>query len=276
MSNSLRPHGLKYTRLPYPSVSPVTCSDSCSLNWWCYLTISFFAAPFSCPRSFPALGKFFSANSFSSELALHIRWPKDWSFSFSISPSNEYSGLISFEVDWFDLLAVQETLKKSPALEFESITSLACSLLCVPTTLISIHDYWENHSFEYGPLSAKRCLLFNMLSVFVIAFLPRSKQMSFNFVIVVMNSREPKKITPNKKKLLFPFFPPSICHEVMEPDAIIVVFWMFSFKPTFSFSFLTLIRRLFNSSSLSAIRVMSSAYLRLMIFLLAILIPDRV
>ena len=91
-------------RLPCPSLFPRVCSDSCPLSRWCYLTISSSAAPFSlCLQSFPAL-------VFSNELALCIRWPKYWSFNFSISPWNEYSGLISFRTDWFDLLAVQETL----------------------------------------------------------------------------------------------------------------------------------------------------------------------
>ena len=85
---------------------------------------------------------------FSSESFIHIRWPKYRSFSFSISPSNEYSGLISFRIDWFDLLAVQGTLKTSLAPQLESIYSSAFSLLYGPA-LTSIHDYWKNHSFDY-------------------------------------------------------------------------------------------------------------------------------
>ena len=88
-----------------------------------------------------------SIRLFSNELALCIRWPKYWSFSFSISPSNKYSGLISFRIDWFDLLTVQGTLKSLPAPQFESISSLL-SLRNGPT-LTSIHDYWKNHSFDY-------------------------------------------------------------------------------------------------------------------------------
>ena len=80
---------------------------------------------------------------FSSELALHVRWPKYWSFSFSISPSHEHSGLISFRIDWFDLLAVQRTQGSSPAPQFESINSSALSIL-YGTALTSIHDYWKN------------------------------------------------------------------------------------------------------------------------------------
>ena len=90
-----------------------------------------------------------SIRVFSNESALHIRWPKYWSFSLRISPSNEYSGLISFRTDWFDLLAVQGTLKESsPTPQFKSISSSTLSLLYGPT-LISIHDYWKNHSFDY-------------------------------------------------------------------------------------------------------------------------------
>ena len=101
MPSSSWPHELQLTSLPRPSLSPGVCSNSCSLSWWCHPTISSSVAPFSsCPQSFPASGS-----------ALHIRWPKCWSFSFSISPSNEYSGLISFRIDWFDLLVVQGILK---------------------------------------------------------------------------------------------------------------------------------------------------------------------
>ena len=89
-----------------------------------------------------------SIRVFSNELALCIRWPKYWSFCFSISPSNECLGLIPFRIDWFDLLAVQGTLKESsPTPQFKSINSLVLSFLYSPT-LTSIHDYWKNHSFD--------------------------------------------------------------------------------------------------------------------------------
>ena len=93
---------------------------------------------------------FLSIRVFLNELALCIRWPKDWSFSFSNSPSNEYSGLISFRFDWFDLLAVQGTRKCSPTPQFESIDSVL-NLLYGPA-LTSIHDYWKYHSFDYTDL----------------------------------------------------------------------------------------------------------------------------
>ena len=96
--------------------------------------------PLLLPSIFPSI------RVFSNESVLRIRWPKDWSFSFSISPSNEHSGLISFKMDWLDLLAVQGTLK-SPTPQFKSINSLALSFLHSPT-LTSIHDYWKNHSLD--------------------------------------------------------------------------------------------------------------------------------
>ena len=106
VSNYLRPHGLQQTRLPCPSPIPWACSDSCPSSWWCYLTISSSFCPLLLlPSIFPSI------RVFSKESALHIRWLNYWNFSFSISPSNEYSGLISFRMDWFDLLSVQGTLK---------------------------------------------------------------------------------------------------------------------------------------------------------------------
>ena len=104
VSNSLWPHGLQHVRLPYPSPSPRVYSNSCPLSRWCHPLISFSIIPFSCLQSFPA-------SVFPSEAALGIRWPEYWTFIFSIIPSSEYSGLISFRIDWFDLLAVQRTLK---------------------------------------------------------------------------------------------------------------------------------------------------------------------
>ena len=92
-----------------------------------------------------------SIRVFSNELALCIRWPKCWSFSFSISPFNEYSWLISLRIDWLDILAVQGTLESSPAPQFKSITSLVLSFLYSPT-LTSIHDHWKNHSLDQTDL----------------------------------------------------------------------------------------------------------------------------
>ena len=93
------------------------------------------------PSIFPII------RAFSNESALHIRWPEYWSFNFNISPSNEHSALISFRMDWSDLLAVQVTLESSPTPQFKNINSIALSFLCSPT-LASIRDYWKNHSLD--------------------------------------------------------------------------------------------------------------------------------
>ena len=104
MSDPLQTHGLQHARLLCPPLSPRVCSNSCPLSWWCYLMISTSSVPFSsCPV-------FSSLRVFSSESALCIWWSKYWSYRFTISPFNEYSGLISFSMDWFDL-ACQGTLK---------------------------------------------------------------------------------------------------------------------------------------------------------------------
>ena len=97
--------------------------------------------------SSPSPSIFPSIRVFSNELVLRIRWPKYWSFSFSISPSNEYSGLISFRIDWFDLLAVQGTQEFSSTPQFKSINSSVLRILYSPM-LTSIHDYWKNHSLD--------------------------------------------------------------------------------------------------------------------------------
>ena len=116
MSDSVQFHGLQLTRLLCPSPTPRSCSNSRPLSRWCHPTISSSVVPFSsCLQSFPASGS-------SNELVLRISWPKYWSFSFSINPSSEHSGLIAFRMDWLDLLAVWGTLKFSPAPKFKSIS----------------------------------------------------------------------------------------------------------------------------------------------------------
>ena len=105
MNNSLQPHGLKHTKLPCPLLTPGAHLNSCSWSWWCHPTIS------SCHPLLLTPSIFFSWRVFSNESVLRIRWPRYWSFSFNISPSNEHSGLISFRMDWLDHLAVQGTLK---------------------------------------------------------------------------------------------------------------------------------------------------------------------
>ena len=113
----------------------------CPLSQWCHPIISSSAIPFSsCFQFFPA------SESFSNESALRIRWPKYWSFSFSISPSNEYSGLISIRTDWFDLLANPRDSQNLLQHHNSKASVLMSSLLYGPT-LISINDYWKKHSF---------------------------------------------------------------------------------------------------------------------------------
>ena len=111
MSDFFQPHVLQHARLPYPSPTPRVYPNSCPLSRWCLLLL---------------LSVFPSIRVFSIELALRIRWPKYRSFSFSISPFNEYSGLISCSVDWFDLV-VQGTLKSTPAPQFKSVNNSVLS-----------------------------------------------------------------------------------------------------------------------------------------------------
>ena len=155
-----------------------------------------------------------SIRVFSNESALHIRCPKYWSFSFNISPSNEYLGLISFRIDWFVLLSVQGTFKSPPAPQLESINSLVRSLLYGPS-LTSVHDYWKNYSFDYTFISKVMSLLFNTLSRFVIALLRRSKCLLISWLqslsAVIL---EPPKIKSDTVSTVSP----SISHEVTGPD----------------------------------------------------------
>ena len=131
VSSYLWSHGLQHARPPCPSLTPGACSNSCPLSPWCHSTISSSVIPFSHIRVF------------SNESVLHIRWPKDWSFTFSISPSNEYSGLISIRRDWLDLLAVQESLKSLLQCHSSKVSVLWCSAFFISTTLTSIHDHWK-------------------------------------------------------------------------------------------------------------------------------------
>ena len=127
VSYSLRPHGLQLTRPPYPSPTSRVYSNSCPLSRWCHPTISSCRPLLLLPSILPSI------RVFSNESVLHVRWPKYWSLSFNSSPSNEYSGLISFRTDWLDLRAVQGALKSSPIPQFKSINSLGLSLLHSPT-----------------------------------------------------------------------------------------------------------------------------------------------
>ena len=133
---TLQPHGLQHTRSPCPLPTPRVYSNSCPLSRWCHPNLC--CPLLRLPSIFPSI------RVFSNESVLHIRWPKFWSFSFNISPSSEYSGLLSFRMDWLDLLVFQGTQESSPKPQFKSINSLVLSFLYSPT-LTSIHDYWKNH-----------------------------------------------------------------------------------------------------------------------------------
>ena len=170
-----------------------------------------------------------SIRVFSNESVLRIRWPEYWSFSFSICPSNEYSGLIYFRMDWLDLLAVQGTLKS--LLQYHSSKA---SILWHSAFFIAqlSHPYMTTGKTialtRWTFVGKVLSLLFNMLSRLVIVFLPRSKRLLISWLqspsAVIL---KPKKI----KSVTVSIISPSICHEVMGLDAMILVFWMLNFKP---------------------------------------------
>ena len=207
------------------------------------------------PSVFPSI------RVFADESVLYIRWTKYWSFTFSISPSNEHPGLISFRMDWLDLLAVPGTLKsliqhhssKASVLQHSALFMVQLSHPYMTTGKTIALTRW---TFVDKVMS----LRFDMLSRLVITFLPRSKWLLISWLhslpAVILELKKIKSATVSTVS-------PSICHEEMGLDAMILVFWMVSFKPIFSLSF----QEAFSSSSLSALRVVSSAYLRLLIFL---------
>ena len=171
---------------------------------------------------------------FSKELALRIRWPNYWSFGFSISPAKEYSWLISFRNDWFDLRAAQGTLKSL----LQHHSSKASSLQCSAFFIVQFsHPYITTGKTialtRWTFVGKVMSLLFNMLSRLVIAILPRSKSLLISRLqsppAVIL---EPKKINSVTVSIVSP----SIYQEVMGLDAIILVFWVLSFKPAFSLS----------------------------------------
>ena len=166
MSHSLQSHGLQHPRLPCPSPTPGACSNSRPLSQWCQTTISFSAAPFSsCLQSFPASGSFQMGQLFAPG-------GQRIGISLGISPSNEYSGLTSFRIDWFDLLAVQGTLKSL----LQHHTSKASILRCSAFFIVQpSHPYMTPGKTialtRWTFVGKVMSLLFNMLSVLVIAFL---------------------------------------------------------------------------------------------------------
>ena len=211
------------------------------LSQRCHPTISFSVTPFSsCHQSFSASGSLWM-----SQLSC-IRWSKYWSFS--ISPSNEYSRLIPFWINWFDLLDVQGTLKsllqhhslKTSILWHSVFSMVQLSHPYMTTGKIIALTIWT----FVGKVMP---LLFYSLSRFAIAFLPRRKSLLILWLqpqfTVILELKKIKSVTVST-------FSPSVCQEVMGLDAMILVFWILSFKPTFSLSSFTFIKRLFSSSSL--------------------------
>ena len=179
----------------------------------------------------------------SNESVLHIRWPKYWSFSFNISLSNEYSGLISFRMHWLDLLPVQGTLKSL----LQHHSSKASVVQCSAFFIVQVsHPYMTTGKAitltRWTFVGKIMSLLFNLLSRLVITFLPRSKCLLISWLqsasAVIL---EPRKI----KSLTVSLVSPLVYHEVMGPDAMILIFLMLSFKPAFSLSSFTFIKRLF-------------------------------
>ena len=177
------------------------------------------------PSIFPSIRVFFN------ESALRIRWPKYWSFNFNISLTNEHPGLISFRMDWLDLLAVQGTLKSLLQHHSSKASILQCSAFFI---MQFSHPYMTTgktialtrQTFVEKVMSQ----LLNILSRLVITFLPRSKHLLISWL------QSPSAVILEPKKVKSDTVSPSICHEVMGPDAMILVFWMLNFKPTFSLS----------------------------------------
>ena len=173
------------------------------------------------------LPSIFPSTVFSNELALHIRWPKYWSFS--IHPFNDYSGLTSFMIDWFDLFAVQGTLKS--LIQHHNLKASILQRSVFFMVQLS-HPYMTTGKYTALTIqifvSEVMSLRFNKLSRFVLTFLPRSKRLNFMAAVI---------LEPKKRSVTASTFSSSICHKVMGLDEMISAFLMLSFKPAF-FAFL--------------------------------------
>ena len=172
-----------------------------------------------------------SIRVFSSGSVFHIRWSKYWNFSFSINPSNEHPGLISFRMDWLDLLAVQGTLKSLLQHHSSKASVLWCSAFFIVQLLHPYMTTGKTTALSRQTFVGKvMSLLYNMLPRLVIAFLPKSKHLLISCLqspsAVIWEPRKIKSVTVST-------ISPSICHEVMGPDAIILVFWMLSLSQHF-------------------------------------------
>ena len=203
---SLWPQGLHHVRILCASPTPRACSRSYSLSWWCH--------PQSQPLPSPSTPTFnlSSITVFSSESVLCIRWPKYCSFS--ISPSNEHLGLISFKMDWFDLLAVQGTVKSL----LQHYSSKASILWRLAFSIVQLsHPYMTTGKTialtRWNFVDKVMSLLFNMVPRLVIAFLPRSKRLLISW----LQSPSAVIFEPcEKKSVSVSIASSSICHEVMD------------------------------------------------------------
>ena len=220
--DSLQPHGLQHASFPVHHQLPELAQtyvhrigDAIKPSHLCCPLILL-------PPILPSI------RVFSNESVLHIKWPKNWSFS--ISPSSEYSGLIFLRIDWFDCLAVQGTLKnllqyhssKASILQRSNfMVQLSQSYMTTGKTIaLTIQTFVDN----------VMSLLFNMLSRLVIAFFPRSKHLLISWLqlpsAVILETKKIKSVTVS-------IVSPSICHEVMGRDVMIFVFWLFSLSQLF-------------------------------------------
>ena len=262
MSNSLWTHGLQHTWLPCPTPTPWAYSNSCPSSQWSHPTFLSTVVPFSYLQSFPPSGSFPMSLFFTSDGQSIGIWASTSVFPMNIQDwfSLGWAGLISLLSERLRSLLQHHSSKASIRLHSAFfIVQLSHSYMTTGKTRALIRQTFAGKVMS---------LLFNMLCTLVIAFLPRRS--FFFFLISWLQSPsvvilEPKKI----KSLTVSIVSPSICHAVMGSDAMILTFWMLSFKPGFSLFSFTVIKRFFSSSSFSALRVVSSAYLRLLIFLLA-------
>ena len=179
MLDSLQPQELQDCRLSCPSPSPRICSNSCPLSQWCHPTVSSSVTPFSLPSMFPSI------RVFSNELALHIKWPKHWSFSFSISISNEDAVL--FPLGWTDWIFLQSKGLLSLLQYYSSKASILrhSAFFIVQLSHLYMITGKKPQLWQDVPLSVKWCLLFNVLSRLVIAFLSRGKQLNFMAAVTI-------------------------------------------------------------------------------------------
>ena len=191
MSDSLQPHESQHARPHCPTLTPGVHSDSCPSTQWCHPAISSSFVPFSsCPQIPPSI------RVFSNESTLRMRWPKYWSFSFSIIPYKEFPGLISFRMDWFGLLADQGTLKSL----LQHHTLKASILPCSAFFIVQVsHPYMTTGKTialtRWTFVRKVMSLFLNVLSRLVITFLPRSKRLLISWLqapsAVIL---EPRKI----------------------------------------------------------------------------------